>query len=81
MRITTEQLRKLRHALGLDWRKKPYRNHYSTREECDSYPDCVELERLGLMERYTRESGWMTFSVTPAGIKVAKGGAMKAEGK
>lgn len=50
--ISSNQLHMLRHSLGLDRvgsRGEPYRNYYVCGPECDSYRDCRQLVRLGLM--------------------------------
>lgn len=41
----------LRHALGLDYQAKPFRNRYVTGVNCDSYPVLVEMEKAGLVAR------------------------------
>lgn len=71
MSVSASQLRKLRHALGLEWGKEVCRNGYTTREDCPEYADCAELERLGFMKRHVRQDGWSTFEVTEAGKAIA----------
>lgn len=44
-------VRIMRHALGLDQSTVPYRNRYICGPHSDSYSDCEELVRSGLMEK------------------------------
>lgn len=65
----------LQHSLGLDEHGQgtPYRNHYATGPECDSYADCQALAALGLMKDHGKVAMWGNlhgFTVTDEG-KVA----------
>lgn len=58
----------LRHALGLDRERKPYRNHFCTGEGSMDYPECRALEAMGLMASHKKS--WIPdiiFVVTEAG--------------
>ena len=61
----------LRHALGLDYKDKPWRNFFATAPDCDCWADIVELEKEGLMVRGHVEAlgGLVYFHVTEAGRK------------
>lgn len=77
---TDEQLRKLRHMLGLTDRYKrdpqPYRNHWSA--DGDS-PELEEMVRLGLCERRDRVSfvPGVTYYATEEGKRWAMRSAME----
>lgn len=76
--VTPAQLKVLRHALGLDWKKRSYRNHYVTGPGCTGYSDCEALVSMKLMAK--RETPpWMaeedlTYFVTEAGRVIAERG-------
>ena len=55
--LTTEQIRILRHSLGLTRAREPYRNHYVLGERHTAWGDVQELTRLGLMEEVERSAG------------------------
>jgi hypothetical protein len=55
----------LRHALGLDQSKKPYRNYYVAGPRNE--PECRELVTLGYMQLADDSGEWPVFTVTTAG--------------
>lgn len=70
--VTVAQYRILRHTVGLDSAKKPYRNRYSPPVSGEALDDCRALKALGLMKSNGDES---TFWLTPAGYDEALRGA------
>ncbi|MCD9097082.1 hypothetical protein [Luteimonas fraxinea] len=76
--IDPEQLRILRHALGIGdcGTKPPYRNHFVTGVDSSDHPHCMALVQRGLMSRRTGNAlsgGDDVFSVTADG-RLAAGG-------
>jgi len=68
-KITEEQHKLLRHSLGLDRRKEPYRNYYAAPKDSDK---CAELVEIGLMwKSVTREGPYIYFHVTKLGMEIA----------
>lgn len=68
MILTSEQVRTLKHSLGLDRAKESYRNHYAAPPEGDSV--CESLVTLGLMRKGdTVKAGYgcQMYHVTAAG--------------
>lgn len=49
--ITRKQLHILKHSLGLNNSEIPYRNHYSSRENCDNYKELLDLEKKEFMTK------------------------------
>lgn len=70
--ITVAQYHILRHTVGLDRAKKPYRNRYSPPVSGEALDDCRALKALGLMKSNGAES---TFWLTPAGYDEALRGS------
>lgn len=71
--LTDEQLRILRHMLGIDdpyRRPVPYRDHYCANP---GDPKLIELERLGMVEAFRSFLGetYTTYRTTEAGRKAA----------
>lgn len=66
--LTEDQTQVIRHALGLDWRSKPYRNGYKAPLGHHSREVCESLVMMGLM---TVGSG-SVFTVTTAGMEAVK---------
>jgi hypothetical protein len=69
-----EGLHILRHSLGLNYGREPYRNHFVTGEGSTDYPHCKALVEAGLMTR--QKGGALTggddvFFVTDAGKQIA----------
>lgn len=74
-KLTSERLHILQHALGLDGfgLGRSYRNHYCAGPTHDSFTDCQELVRLGLMDEHPpREifGGDSCFVVTQRGQNI-----------
>lgn len=73
MTLTDEQLRTLRHMLGIDQpyvrRPEPYRNYFCANRGDE---ELAELERLGAVERYAQHSGYDWYRCTPAGEALAR---------
>jgi hypothetical protein len=67
--LTDPQRDILKHTLGLDYQKKPFRNHFVAGTGHHDMPVLLELEKAGLMIR--RKNALCpddeTFHVTPAG--------------
>ena len=67
--MTPRQKEILEHALGLNYRKKSYRNRFATAPDCDHWNDVQALVGAGLMrEGRTLPGGLIYFYVTPAGL-------------
>lgn len=69
----------LRHALGLDRARKPYRNHYCAD---DGNGDCIALEASGHMERVQHGvpvGTLVTFRVTRRGIDAVASGRLESK--
>lgn len=69
MNLTNEQLRTLRHMLGINdptkARPEPYRNRYAANP---GDPEMLELERIGAVERYAANcQGYDWYRCTEAG--------------
>ena len=66
--ISREQVRLMRHALGVTDQPKPYRNRFATYLGGDVAGNWISLCREGLAEHYhTEPSGMMFFAVTLEG--------------
>lgn len=64
LKVTPEERRIMRHALGLDRAKVAYRNGYGAPASGGALPTLESLTERGFMER----GDGTTFHVTPAGI-------------
>lgn len=68
-----EQLRILRHMLGIDVKDQPnppeYRDYYCA---CPGDPELHEMARLGLVELYAVRQGYEWFKTTGAGKAAAR---------
>lgn len=66
--LDVEQLRVLRHMLGIDKpaeaNPKPYRDYYCASPDD---PTMLELARVGAVERYAVQGGYEWYRCTPAG--------------
>ena len=51
VKVNQKQLDMMRHAVGLNRGKKPYRNHYSSADGCDGIEELLELVDIGLMTK------------------------------
>ena len=75
--MTEEQLRILRHMLGLTHPERraqvPYRDYY-----CANPGDVklMELEQLGMVRRYSDHGGYWMYCTTAAGREAAIGSAL-----
>ncbi|NOT95439.1 MAG: hypothetical protein HOP00_03915 [Nitrospira sp.] len=69
--LTVEQLRILRHMLGIDNGRNavPYRNYYCANP---GNPELHELQRLGLVRLYRVRDGYEWFTCTDMGISAAR---------
>ncbi len=74
---TPEELRILRHSLGLDQSKVSYRNFYYVLKDSPEHALCLRLSNKGLLD-----NGWalpgghgydFLYTATPAGIAAAQG--------
>lgn len=68
--LTVAQDHIIRHSLGLNYKKKPYRNHFCTNKGTTDWPDCMALVKSGHMTRRVGNpitGGDDVFSVTDAG--------------
>lgn len=70
--FTVEQLRIMRHMLGIetpdDARPKPYRNYYCSPPDD---PKLVELAKLGAIELYSTRESYHWYRCTPTGHAAA----------
>lgn len=73
---TTEKIKRhhadyIRHSLGLNYKDKPFRNHFVAGWRSKDYGELCEMVRLGLMRKGRDISalcdGDVLFHVTPAG--------------
>lgn len=68
MNLNPEQLRILRHMLGIDRPEmdepKPYRDYYCANP---GDPSMVELERVGAVRQYDNRGEYAWYTCTPAG--------------
>lgn len=67
---TTKRQREImRHALGLNYKKRPFRNHFCTGPGGKDYEMCQQLEEMGLMVSSKSPicPDDVIFVVTPAG--------------
>lgn len=72
MNLSPEQTQVLRHALGLDYGPKVYRNRFVTGPGTSDYPHCEELVVLGLMTRRGPSEltgGDYCYAVSEAGLQ------------
>lgn len=69
--ITTTDMAVLKHALGLDRNKKPYRNHFAAAHDTDDYEACERLVVAGLMTKGNDLGYGDLFHATKAGEKAA----------
>lgn len=71
--LTDEQLRILRHMLGIDTRFDPnpvaYRDYYCANP---GNPQLHELQRLGMVRLYAERDGYEWFATTDAGKTAAR---------
>ena len=72
-RLTTEHLRKLRYALGLNKRKKPWRNYYGS---IGANADWEHLCDLGIARRSPSATKEVTYTVTFEAAKALYGKPM-----
>jgi hypothetical protein len=49
--LTEEQDHIIRHSLGLNYKRRPYRNHFCTNEGTTDWPHCMALVESGHMTR------------------------------
>lgn len=69
--VTPKQLEEMRHALGLDYKKQPYRNYFYTTRTDPTWTDLVD-KGLAVM-RHGWEDDKAYFKCTYAGAKLAYG--------
>ena len=68
--MTYDQRQVIRHSLGLDWAKLPYRNHFAADAEHYDYPAVLACVNEGLMYLgHTDQNGMMFFHVTESGAR------------
>lgn len=67
IRTTKRQRDILKHALGLDYERKPYRNYFCSQPGDDYYDDCSFLRESGLMTEDVDINNVHTFKVTNSG--------------
>jgi len=66
--VTTEQLKIMKHMLGLDYEKKPYRNYSYYYEP---QPDCEDLVNKGLATKHNGDKeGHVVYHLTKEGIEM-----------
>ena len=68
-KITESQKRKMEHTLGLDYRKKPFRNRYVTDFGFKNNDELIELVDMGLMGRNKFHEQGYFYWVTEEGAK------------
>ena len=51
MSVSIDEYQILRHSLGLNYKKKPFRNHFCTDSKTVDFPHCENLVKNGLMRR------------------------------
>jgi len=72
MEITAQEKHILKHTLGLDYKKAPWRNQFYTDKNTTDYPALERLCSLGLMTKQRdfldEMSESFVYSCTPEGI-------------
>jgi len=72
--VTNSQLDMMRHTVGLDRGKKPYRNHYSSADGCTGIDELLELVDMGLMTKRRNRLDEMgesyIFNLTDSGCRM-----------
>ncbi len=68
--ITEKQKKNMLHALGLDYKKKPYRNYYCCSENHEGWKDLVEKGLATKRESSLLSRGDVYFFVTEEGSKL-----------
>jgi DNA-binding PadR family transcriptional regulator len=66
----TEYVRIIRHSLGLDHFKKPYRNYFSTHTEATNYNTITQMAKLELLEEYQKTNNYTYYRVTEKGMRL-----------
>lgn len=70
VKLSNKQKHIIKHALGLDNSKTPYRNHYAVSPGTVQLQNLLELQQMGLMASWPSESGKMIyFNVTEKGAQ------------
>ena len=68
-KITKSHIDKIKHALGLDYKDIPFRNHYVSGKDCDGYDELMDLVNKRYMTKGLRFDQ-VTFWVTAKGAKL-----------
>lgn len=71
METTRTDMAVLKHAIGLDWSKTPYRNHFAAAHDTDDYKACERLVVAGLMAKGDDLGYGDLFHATKAGEQAA----------
>lgn len=75
IKITDEQLKEMRHSLGLNYKKKPYRNRFFTHCDDEKWNDLVS-KKLACKSKRVEEDGNCYFWLTKFGVEYTYGKSM-----
>jgi hypothetical protein len=72
MEVSQEQLKLMKHALGLDWQKKPYRNRYFDNKDNSEWCNLVN-KGLACKGNERAEDSNIMFWLTKEGVEFVLG--------